>query len=167
MRSNYVIINAVILMLVLLFACKQVTENIAFEDQNLKRAVYKTGEKYAADIITLDCDNLNIETMNGIEHLTRLIAIQLNNNRLKDIKPVEKMKSITHLYLRNNQLTDIAPVTNLSDLSKLDIKNNNVSDLSPLKGKHYLTELYLSGNPIPVSQVEELRKLLPICKIYY
>jgi internalin A len=53
----------------------------------------------------------------------------------------------------------------LTNLKKLELQYNDIRDVSVLIGLTQLEELYLSGNPLTQSQVDELREALPDCYI--
>lgn len=105
----------------------------------------------AATIIMLTCDNQNITSLAGIQHLTALTTLNIDNNSITDtgFAFISGVNTITSISMANNQVSDLSPIANpnLPNLAGLGIGNNNVSDLSPLSGKP-LTLLHIWGNPI-------------------
>ena len=65
------------------------------------------------------------------------------DNQIDDISALAKMPHLGRLYLAENQLMDVASLAEIKNLSILD----------------------LTGNPVPKSEVEALRKALPMCRI--
>jgi Leucine-rich repeat (LRR) protein len=58
-------------------------------------------------------------------------------------------------------------IRNLKNLRGIHLEFNNISDLSPLRNLTNLELLILSRNPIKKEDIEELKKILPNCKIIY
>ena len=72
------------------------------------------------------------------------------------------------LNLENNQLTSLpAEIGKLEKLERLYLDNNELTSLPAEIGKlEKLEELDLINNPIPKEEIENLKELLPNCKIY-
>ena len=76
-------------------------------------------------------------------NLQALEVLYLAKNQIIDIRALAKMPHLGRLYLADNQVTDVASLAEIKNLGALD----------------------LTGNPVPKSEVEALRKALPMCQI--
>ncbi len=83
-------------------------------------------ERDLLKITELNATDLNIRTLDGMEH----------------------MRNLTTLNLKNNVIQSITPLTNLTNLRFLDLGFNEISNLEPLAGLFLLDEIYLDGNEI-------------------
>ncbi|MCL1795134.1 MAG: leucine-rich repeat domain-containing protein [Oscillospiraceae bacterium] len=84
-----------------------------------------------------------------------------------DIEPLKYMTKITYLYFWDDQISDISALSGLIKLEWLDLDGNRISDISALSGLVNLERLYLKNNPLTQTQIDELRKMLPDCDIYF
>ena len=76
--------------------------------------------------------------------LEKVTKLNLGGSKLTDVKGLEKLTQLTHLNLTRNKLTSVTGLENLTQL----------------------THLYLENNPdLTKSQIAELQKALPKCKI--
>ena len=102
---------------------------------------------------TIDCFNLNIYDLTGIEDFTNLNYLECNNNQLTSLD-VSQNTYLNELYCYNNQLTslDISNNTNLevlecysNQLTSLDISNNTTLEVLECYSNQ-LTSLDVSQN---------------------
>jgi len=113
-----------------------------------------------------DCDNL--KDISPLAKLTNLTSLLLGNcDNLKDFTPLAKLTNLTFLFLEDaHNLTDLTPLAKLTNLSFLFLDDKNLTDLTPLSKLKKLTYLNLhSCDKLPASQIEQLKKQLPNCKI--
>lgn len=109
----------------------------------------------------------NIEQLSGLKNLNylNLDSTLDNNEKINDITMLKDMTSLTELYLNRSNVKDISALSNAINIEKLDLFNNHVSDVSPIKKLIKLQSLWLYNDPINSSDIQELNKELPNCKI--
>jgi len=110
-------------------------------------------------------DNLisDISALSGLVNLERLT---ISENSISDISML-RFPNMTFLQIRDNNISDISALSGFSALTSLVLDNNSISDVSALKGLTNLRRLYLEGNPLTEHQIDELRKALPECEIFF
>jgi len=105
-----------------------------------------------------------------IGELKSLRYLNLEANRIAELpRQIGAIPELQYLYLRGNQLTSLPPeISSLKHLRLLDVSNNRLrivpSSLSELQD---LSELILTGNPLPKTAIEKLRKEMPRTKIVF
>jgi len=60
-----------------------------------------------------------------LKKLTNLISLSCNNNQLENLKRIDNLMNLTELYCSNNKLTFL---NQLENLKVLDCSNNNFSN---------------------------------------
>ncbi len=112
--------------------------------------------------------------MNGFEALVNLKTLSIFGNAISDLNPLSKLKRLQKLVLDNNKIKDLSPISNLTELINLSVTTNNYSNsknaictLKDLNNLNKLERLYIYGNPISYKEMEDLKKELPNCNIYY
>jgi Leucine-rich repeat (LRR) protein len=148
----------VLILVVFLIGCSVNTSNqvITFADENLENLIREEIEKPTGDILKsdvkeitiLDCHEMKIEDISGIENLTNLDELILENNEITNIEPLKNLTRLTRLYLNRNKISDIEPLTNLTKLNHLVLRHNEITNIEPLKNLTKLKGLYLNHNPI-------------------
>jgi len=100
------------------------------------------------ELETLDLENNNLPSLPfAIGSLKSLERLDLDSNNITSL-PAEigKMRSLIWLYLSDNNLTTLpAEIGNLQGLKRL----------------------FLQDNPIPETEQQRIRSLLPNCKIFF
>ena len=150
---------------------EQISPNIQFKDENLKKALLDDMKKQkliseTATEITKD-DALKLTTFNssvfiyssfeGIQNFKNLTSFYASHVGVSDFKPLASLTKLTSLYLAWNDVPDIKPLANLTNLTDLNLAKNQISDLTPLKGLTKLETLVLSDNNI--SDITPLKSL--------
>ena len=102
-----------------------------------------------------------------LARLTGLKELELEYTQVSDLTPLAKLASLEVLFLSNTQVSDITPLAKLTSLQELYLDGTPVSDITPLATLTSLRELYLEGTPVREEQVEELRRALPKCEIFW
>lgn len=134
--------------------------------------------------LEIDIDN-KADIKKHLLHLVDLSSICISEDLCPlDLSPLAYLKNLEEVYLVGCGIGDISP---LSSLNKLKVLNlgievrfymkdssveqyepcNHITDISQLRNLTNLTELDLSGNPIPQSDIDWLRKQLPNCEIIF
>jgi Leucine-rich repeat (LRR) protein len=91
----------------------------------------------------------------------------MNKIQIKKCYPYILYKLEHSLDLSNQQISNISFLRDLLILNDLNLETNFISDISPLQSLTNLESIYLSHNPISRYQIDELKKVLPNCVIYY
>jgi len=118
------------------------------EEAIRKAAKKPTGELTETDlekVRRLDLSFKKLTDVKGLENLTQLTFLNLSANRLTDVKGLEKLTQLTFLNLSANRLTELPSLEKLNRLKTLRLWNNSA---------------------IPKTQIDQLQKALPKCKIY-
>ena len=103
---------------------------------------------HLAEIIHLECQDMGIAEIAGIEHCTNMESLSLWENEIVDISPLSDLTALTSLQLGNNLITDISPLSGLTGLTSLGLSVNKIVDLSPLAPLSFLLWLNLDANLI-------------------
>lgn len=99
----------------------------------------------------LNCYNLGIEYVDGLEHFINLESLNLNLNKISNISSlgtstnylnhnkinksnnIKSLQNLFYLYLDSNQIEDINSIAELTNLKFLSLANNKVKNISMLK----------------------------------
>jgi hypothetical protein len=96
----------------------------------------------------LQCRNLGIKTLDGLEHAVALEHLSLWENEVGDISALAGLTKLASLQLGNNRIKDLTPLAKLTGLKRLGLSINMIDDLKPLGGLAELTWLTLDHNDI-------------------
>ena len=114
---------------------------------------------------TLNFENCDISDVRPLRFLTELSSLHLKNGSITDIDALADLTKLQYLNLENNRVTNLSHLSRLTRLKRLNLVNNGITDLRPLKSLENLSFLFIAGNPIDASQIEELKASLPYCDI--
>ena len=120
-------------------------------------------------LINLEDLRLSENSISDISALSGLVNLQrltISENSISDISMLS-FPNMTFLQIKDNNISDISALSGFSALTSLVLENNSISDVSALKGLTNLRRLYLEGNPLTEHQIDELRKALPECEIFF
>ncbi len=74
------------------------------------------------------------------------------------------LTNLSLLYASNNQLTTLSP--EVGKLTKLNLQNNKLTELSiDIADLTRLTELDITGNKLPVEEIERLKIAMSCCRL--
>ncbi|MBN19165.1 MAG: hypothetical protein CL758_06830 [Chloroflexi bacterium] len=141
---------------------------VFFEDPQFERLIRFTIKKpngpiYHEDLFsirTLEGDNQNIRSIQGIEHLESLSHVFLGGNQIRDLMPLSKLPNLRVLILWDNQVKNLEPLRDLVNLETLILPNNHIEDISPLENLIFLDELALDNNRIEnISAISNMKYL--------
>ncbi len=104
--------------------------------------------EHLALIIDLECQDMGIANIAGIEHCTGLVSLSLWENEIVDISSLAGLTTLTSLQLGNNLIEDLNPLSTLTGLTYLGLSVNGITDLSPLAPLASLLWLNLDANLI-------------------
>jgi len=145
---------------------------VMFEDPQFERLVRFTIKKpngpiYHNDLYnigTLEGDNQNIQSIQGIEHFESLSYVFLGSNQIRDLMPLSRMENLRVLILYDNQIKNLEPLREQVNLETLILSNNHIEDISPLQNLISLDELNLTSNRIDnisaINNMKYLNKLM-------
>lgn len=97
---------------------------------------------------TIDCSNLGISDLTGIEAFTGYITLNCSGNNLTVLDLSACVNITGHLQIQQNVLTSVT-LPNSSDVSQLTCSGNNLTaiDLTPLTN---LANMWAGNNPLSV-----------------
>ena len=99
--------------------------------------------------------------------LEKVKELFLVNKQLTHVKGLEKLTQLKDLALWHNKLTSVKGLEKLTELKHLDLRHNQLTSVKGLEKLTQLTRLWLKGNPdLTKAQIDELKKALPLCKIF-
>ena len=106
-------------------------DEINFPDENFRNYVKKfdankdgtLSENDIKNIVYIDCPNMNILNLKGIEYFNNLMQLNCYNNQLINLD-LSKNSNLKNIYCENNQLTslDVSKNINLIFLACFDNK---------------------------------------------
>ncbi len=106
-------------------------------------------------------DSLLLQSVDGVEEMTKLTALDLSNNGIVNIDGLNQLVNLESLVLRNNEISFFPSINNLKNLTTLDVSYNDISRLGEdLSGLSNLETLNLSNNEIcDLSSLDDLNNL--------
>ncbi|SMF07690.1 Secreted trypsin-like serine protease [Alteromonadaceae bacterium Bs31] len=142
-------------------SCFELISHVEFEDPILddciKTMAANMGWLEVTDAYFIECREMDIQNLNGIEALTNLYFIIAEYNQLTDISAVALLPSLTDLYLSGNPNLDVSPIANLSNLYGLSLSNTGLTSTAFLSDLYNLSFLALDSNNL--SELEGLSNL--------
>jgi Leucine-rich repeat (LRR) protein len=112
---------------------------------------------YLEDLEEIELSGMNIGDLDGVQYCIHTLSLDLSGNALDDISLLENLSQLEVLNLSGNRIEIIDPLANLFNLKELYISDNRIRDISVLFLSNKLEYADLTGNPVPFSQVTELR----------
>lgn len=109
----------------------------------------------------LNLEGNQINNLEPLKDLKNLKELYLSNNQITNLEPLRELKNLDTLYLDNNQLSDLEPLKELKKLTWVSLRLNKICDIQSLKRATNIKEIYLFGNSLEDSQIQELEKSLP------
>lgn len=89
-------------------------------------------EHYTMDmwyrIYELNCRNLNLIDLNGIDGLPRLKRFDCSNNKLKNFRELTSCKELEYLNIDNNEMSDVRYINSLKKLKEFSCVGNIFSN---------------------------------------
>ena len=86
-------------------------------------SLYK-GKSGWANIKSIDCGEMDLTSLEGIDKLKRLKELYCNNNRLTSLEGIENIVNLQYLNCYSNQITSLKVIENLVNLQRLYCYNN-------------------------------------------
>lgn len=138
-------------------------KSFAFLNEECEIDITALGELTSLETLTLI--TWSITDISPLENLTNLTNLTISSS-LEDMAPISKLTNLTTLIIPYNDC-DASVIAPLVNLEYLDISNNKLADVYSLYNMKNLSYIDLEGNPIPSTQIEELKHALPGCEINY
>jgi hypothetical protein len=112
-----------------------------------------------AQLTHLECQDMGISSIAGLQHATALVELSLWENAIADIEPLTNLTQLQDLQLGNNEISDVSALSNLTSLRRLGLANNQVASLQPLGGLTSLAWLNLDRNAFGEAELTHLAGL--------
>lgn len=106
--------------------------------------------KYTATlgVVSIKCSELQLQCLDGIEHLTNLIELECSDNTIVTLDAVASLQYLQYINASRNSIQSIQPICNLTNLVNLDVSHNHLQDITPLSSLKHLLILNISNNEI-------------------
>jgi hypothetical protein len=114
---------------------------------------------YLEDIDEIELSQSDIDNLEGAEYCIHAVILDLSDNSITDISNLWGLQRLEEINLSDNQLSIIDTLSNLQKLKSVHLANNHISDISPLFELENLEFVDISGNPVPQSQLLQLKEL--------
>ena len=100
----------------------------------------------AEEITKIDCGDLLIGSLTGIEFFPNLTELRCDNNNLTSIPDISNMTKLTFFNCSNNKITQLPNINTLTLLEYLFVNNNQLSQLPNMDSLTKLRNLYCNDN---------------------
>lgn len=114
-----------------------------------------------------DCSSTKVSDLSPLANSTKMEGLSFAETPVTDISFASEMKNLKVLDCSDSKLTSLASVENHPDLNTVWSSHNEVTDISPLMTLPALKQVSLYGLKIEKSEVEDLKKAKPSCKVKY
>lgn len=115
-------------------------------------------------LVLLDLGENNFTTFPDPEALAGLTTLYLPDNSLTALPgSITRLSKLTYLNLDRNRIVELPPeIGNLQTLKWLRLNGNKIAAIpDSMVNLKNLKRLYLKGNPLPESEKDKLKKMLP------
>lgn len=129
----------------------------------LRRKVYGTlniefTQEHLADLEEIEMADYEIEILDGLEMCQNLTYLDLSRNCITNIAELSNLFLLEEVILAENEISYIDALSCMNSLRILDLANNSINDITPILHLGKLEFVDLSDNPVPLQQIEELRR---------
>lgn len=114
------------------------TKKIDIPDKNLKECLLNNydidndkeiTENDMVNIVSLDIQNKNISSLEGLQYATNMKILEASYNRISNLSPILNLEKLAFIGLNNNILTDISSIknakwSNITDDESIGFYNN-------------------------------------------
>ena len=129
---------------------------VTFADSNLEAVIRATISKPTGDIhrsdlealTFLDANDLEIDSLRGLEYCTNLVQVFLNFNSVSDLGPIAGLIKLLDVQFAGNDIVDISPLAGLLNMQRFNLAGNSISNISALSGLTALHIMSLDNNNI-------------------
>ncbi len=113
-----------------------------------------------------EAPRLPLPELSALGKMSQMEKLAVSNWTVQDLNFLSKLKRLTRLVLKDLDLI-VWPGFDLPKLAELDLSGNNIKSTDGLEKLQQLKSLYLNGNPLERTQVENLRRQLPNTHIFF
>ncbi|MEJ2544564.1 MAG: leucine-rich repeat domain-containing protein, partial [Calditrichaceae bacterium] len=106
----------------------------------------------------IELTGVQMDDLSGIEYCVNIQVVDFSDNHLTEITKLGYLNDLRELDLSQNNIDDISALSGLLQLESLDLAFNNIDNISKLFDLPALKYLNLIGNPVPIHQIEEIKK---------
>lgn len=106
----------------------------------------------------INCSDLKIRSLKGIENFTSLTTLNCSDNKLKKLD-LKKLTKLEVLYCENNLLRSIEGLKELRKLSTIEVAGNMIDDATELTKVNKLLSVDISGNKLAYWNTKLFEKL--------
>ncbi len=96
----------------------------------------------------LNCSNLGITNLEGIQYFTNIQFLHANNNNITSLPDISAMNKIETFDLKDNDLNTLPSLENQTLLTKIFISNNQLTKIPPLTNNTNLIQLIAFSNQL-------------------
>ena len=111
----------------------------------------------------LNAEEMDIQSLEGLQFATNLEELGLHDNPISDLSPLSGLTTLKEIRLTGKSFSDLSPLAGLINLEGVGFWKTSVSDLSPLSGLTKLRWLQFSNTPIsdlsPLAGLTGLKRL--------
>jgi hypothetical protein len=141
---------------------------VQIQDPALEQCVREQLDALTGDLMSsymevltfLECRDLGITQLDGLEFATNLVYLSLFENQISDLTPLAPLVLLQELQLGSNQIQNLTPLGDLTELRRLGLALNAIEDISPLSSMTQLQWLNLDNNLVEdVSPLADLTTL--------
>lgn len=97
---------------------------------------------------TINCSNLNISSIEGIQYFINVKSINAYDNQLTSLPDLTNLTQLDNFQVQRNQITALPPLSHLSKLRLLFIYENQLTSIPDLSGCVLLEELIAQKNQL-------------------
>lgn len=118
-------------------------------------------------------DSLNLSGINAIKdleplrHVPRLKSLKIDKTSVNDLSPLRDQRLLTVLDISNTQVDNIDVVSNFTKLGVLKADHSKVNNMGPLSNIGSIKKVYLDGNAVADSIVEDFLHKQPKCLVVF
>lgn len=144
-------------------------QTVVINDSNLKACIEtelgttNIDSLEMSNITRLDCRNMQINDLSGLEYAPNLQYLNLSGNQINDITVLSGLTNLSYVQLYDNQINDLSSLSKHQKLRQLLVDNNKITSLEPLKNVDSLMILSVNDNSIssltPIASLTNLREL--------
>ena len=122
---------------------------------------------YLRGLKSLDLWRAKVADLSPLANLRGITSLNLRETQVADLNPLADFSALKSLDLMQTQVSDLRPLTRLVALESLDLWGTDISDIRSLANLKALESLDLRKTKVSKFAIEELRRALPNCKIFY
>jgi hypothetical protein len=112
---------------------------------------------------TIDCSNLGISSLSGLQYFTGINTLYATGNNLVTVPEIAGLSTLKYIHLTNNSITSLPSLNSLTNLVYLICSNNQLKKLPSLNNNTQLKQLIAFNNDLDslpsLNTLTNLRKI--------